>query len=479
MTRPDAARRLVCLTVRWNKTSPAERRRRLERIRPGGILLFEGKAEGLKAELDDLRARLPHPLVVLADLERGVGQQVSETTSLPPAGAIAAAGDPDLARQAGLLTGIEMKRVGIDIALAPVLDVQSPAGSAVIGVRAFGSDVARVARFGRAFVEGVLSAGALPCAKHFPGHGAVPGDSHMTPVTDPRPAKTIARRDLLPYRETIAAGLPAVMLSHLRYPALDPSEPATRSRAIAMDLLRDRLGFNGAVFSDALTMEAVADRPEAETAARAVEAGVDLLLDPRDPERLADALEADLAAGRLSAAAVSRAVAHLDTLARRPPTDLTPDARHAELLSLPDRIALAAVTLLRGPLPAPRGLSFVWIDDDGDADAAPARAALGEAPLFAAEDAPAGDAALLIACRPRMHKGTAGLSAAARGALRAAVTRGVRIRAAVLLGSPWAATDLPSDAAVICAYGSDPASQRAALTALRGEAPCPGRNPFF
>ncbi len=489
-----AASRLVCLTLRLSKTDPEERRRLVARVRPGGILLFGGEIGSLKAEIDGLRALLPHPLLVLADLERGVGQQVTGATVLPPPAAIAATGDPDLAREAGLLTGVEMRRAGIDVALAPVLDVQSPAGSAIIGTRAFGSDPERVAAFGSAFLAGLRAAGVSGCAKHFPGHGFAAGDTHSGRVADRRPREAFETADWIPYRRAIAGGLPAAMAAHLACPALDPEEPATRSRRIIDGILRGKLGFSGAVLSDALTMKAVADLPEGETARRAVEAGIDLLLDPEDPESLAASLESDAASGRLPREALLRAVRNLDRLARRP-SDSSPMTHDSSLLlSLPDRIAERAVTLLKGTIRPGEDLltgraALLW-DDDGDFDPEPLRSLLSPLPLHTIPSPPRGEGPgeeslrmtgepiLFIPCRPRMNKGAIGLSADARAAVAGLAARGVRITAAVLLGSPWAADDLPDVPLILCTYGSDPASIRAAVRALRGEIPCTGKNPF-
>lgn len=482
-------RRLVCLTLRWNGTTPEERRRLVERVRPGGILLFGGTMASLKAELDDLQARVPHPLIVLSDVERGVGQQVAGGAVLPPPAAIAAAGDAALARDAGLLTGLQMRRAGIDVALAPVLDVQSPAGSAIIGTRSFGSDPGRVAELACAFLDGLAGAGRAGCAKHFPGHGFAGGDTHSGRVSDGRDLAAFEEADWVPYRRAIAQGLPAAMAAHLACPRIDDREPATRSRAIATGILRGRLGFAGTLLSDALTMKAVCDLPEPETARRAVEAGIDLLLDPADPEALAAALEADAASGRLSSGALDRALANLDRLAARRAPASPGGEEPPSLSSLPDRIAERAVTPLKGTLHPGvdflAGRGVLILDDDGDFD--PGLLAKGipvDRDAWVVNRNPSrrrrttAEAVLFIPCRPRMNKGTAGLSAAAKAQVARLRALGTRIGAAVLLGSPWAAADLPDVPAILCVYGADPASQRAAVRALRGEIPCAGKLPF-
>ncbi|MCM3660272.1 hypothetical protein M3148_04575 [Georgenia satyanarayanai] len=174
--------------------------------------------------------------------------------------------------------GAELRSVGVNVNLAPSVDVNSDPRNPVIGVRSFGQDPKLVARHGAAFVRGLQAAGVAATAKHFPGHGATVVDSHLgLPVVDVD-EQTFRRRELPPFAAAIAAGVELVMSSHVVFPVLD-SEPATHSRRLLGDLLRGELGFDGVVITDALDMAGALGQGGLPAAAvRALAAGSDLLL---------------------------------------------------------------------------------------------------------------------------------------------------------------------------------------------------------
>ena len=173
--------------------------------------------------------------------------------------------------------GVELVAAGIDLNAAPVVDVNSNPANPVIGVRSFGADPSLVARHARAYVAGLQSAGVGACVKHFPGHGDTSIDSHLGLPTVTAPLDVLRRRELAPFATAVAAGSLAVMTSHVLLPAIDPSLPATLSPAVVA-LLREEIGFDGLLVSDALDMKgASAGRGEPEAAVLALAAGCDLL----------------------------------------------------------------------------------------------------------------------------------------------------------------------------------------------------------
>jgi beta-N-acetylhexosaminidase len=177
----------------------------------------------------------------------------------------------------------ELRAAGFDSGLAPVVDCATDPRGTAIGDRAFARDPAAVGACGTALVEAMLAEGLIPVAKHFPGHGRTAVDSHLAlpEVTASRPA--LARTELRPFRQVLRAGCPAVLVAHVRYPALDPDRPASLSPAIIGGLLRQGLRFDGLVLSDDLEMRAVADRWGIAGAALAfLQAGGDLALACRD-----------------------------------------------------------------------------------------------------------------------------------------------------------------------------------------------------
>jgi beta-N-acetylhexosaminidase len=218
--------------------------------------------------------------------------------------------------------GRELAAVGIDLDFAPVLDVWSNPRNRVIGDRAFATTPAAAARLALAFARGLTDAGVVSCGKHFPGHGATLGDSHHVLPRVTRNRRELSRVDLAPFRRAIAARIPALMTSHVVYPALDPRRPATLSRPIAHDLLRRRLGFRGVLFSDDLEMQAVARRASIErTATMALAAGCDMVLVCASlplAARGIDAVAAAIARGALDARAVAASLARVHGLRRHP-----------------------------------------------------------------------------------------------------------------------------------------------------------------
>ncbi|UMG93404.1 glycoside hydrolase family 3 N-terminal domain-containing protein [Nocardioides sp. TF02-7] len=212
--------------------------------------------------------------------------------------------DLDLTAATGRAVGAELAAAGVDLDLGPVADVNSNPANPVIGTRSFGADPALVARHVAAWSRGVQEHGVAACVKHFPGHGDTAQDSHLTlPVLD-APATTVRRRELVPFAAAVDARVAAVMTSHLVVPALDPDRPATFSPTV-LGLLRDELGFDGLVVSDALDMAgASAGRGVPEAAVLALAAGADLLCtgpdkDPALVRDIGSAVVAAVGSGRL------------------------------------------------------------------------------------------------------------------------------------------------------------------------------------
>jgi beta-N-acetylhexosaminidase len=258
----------------------------------GGVILFARNYDSPE-QLRELcaaihRLRQP-PLLVAADQEGGRVQRfVRGFTRLPPMRALGrlyerdAARAASLARAAGEVLAGELLEHGVDLSFAPVLDIDFGA-SAVIGDRAFHSTAAGVATLAGALLQGMRRAGMGAVAKHFPGHGWVRADSHHELPVDERDLATIAACDLEPYRALIGQGLAGVMAAHVIYARVDP-RPAGFSPFWLQEILRTRLGFDGVVFSDDLSMAgARAAGGIVERARAALDAGCDMVLVCNDP----------------------------------------------------------------------------------------------------------------------------------------------------------------------------------------------------
>jgi beta-N-acetylhexosaminidase len=284
------------------KSLPAELSRWLARGEVGGVVLYSRNIESpaqVRTLCREIRSAAgrgnPFPLIAV-DQEGGRVERFKDPpfTRFPPARACSlfCCRNETVAEAVGAAIAAELRAVGIDMNFAPVLDVDSNPRNPVIGDRAFSEDPTGAAALGIAFAKGSLSRGVLPVGKHFPGHGDTSADSHKELPIVRAGRQTLLRRELLPFRRAAQAGIPALMTAHVMYPALDRALPATLSRKILHDLLRERMRFRGAVFSDALEMKAIADRYGlGEAAVLAVAAGCDVVLVCRGEPAQAEAID--------------------------------------------------------------------------------------------------------------------------------------------------------------------------------------------
>ena len=252
----------------------------------GGVILFTRNytdVEQLTALCSSIHGLRSPPLLIAVDQEGGRVQRFGAPfTRLPPASMLGHAYDIDraqglsLARTTGWLMAAELRACGVDLSFAPVVDVDHGICS-VIGDRACHRDPEAIAELALAWIAGMREAGMRATAKHFPGHGGVAGDSHLTLPVDHRDYKTLVK-ELRPYRSAIAAGLDSVMLALVSYPAVD-EKPAVYSRAWIQTELRERLGFRGAVLSDDLSMTGAAGMGSMRRRTlAALDAGCDMVL---------------------------------------------------------------------------------------------------------------------------------------------------------------------------------------------------------
>jgi len=290
----------------------------------GGVTVFGPNIAG-PAQLADLTARLrsaaAEPLIAI-DEEGGDVTRIGHLVGsrYPGNAALGAVDDVALTRAVYQALGADLAALGINVDLAPSVDVNTAADNPVIGTRSFGSDTDLVARHAAAAVTGLQAAGVAACAKHFPGHGSTRTDTHDTIATVDVSPRVLAHRDLPPFAAAIAAGVRAVMPGHLRVPQLTGDLPASLSPAAQLGLLRGELGFTGVIISDALEMRAVSEPfGIAEAAVLAVAAGTDLLCFGRDQDEdtylaVREALAAAAASGRIPPRRLEDAAARVTEL---------------------------------------------------------------------------------------------------------------------------------------------------------------------
>jgi beta-N-acetylhexosaminidase len=249
----------------------------------GGVILFRRNVASpveLAELVCDVKRRAGRPLLVGVDQEGGrVARLRDGFTALPSLRTVGLAGDAGLARALGKLIGTELRAVGVDLDFAPVLDVDTNPQNPVIGDRSFGRDPARVAELGAAMLRGLQEAGIAACGKHFPGHGDTRQDSHHDLPRVPHALARMEAVELVPFAAAVKAGVASLMTAHVVFDAVDAAHPATLSEAVLGGFLRDRLGYDGVVFSDDLEMGAITRHFGcAKAAVMALRAGVDQLL---------------------------------------------------------------------------------------------------------------------------------------------------------------------------------------------------------
>lgn len=258
----------------------------------GGVILLGGSAGEIAWRCQQLQEWAAIPLFLAADIEEGVGQRFAGATWFPPPLALAGLAQSAVeweqaqksAQQMGAWTAQEALAIGLNWVLAPVVDVNNNPQNPVINVRAFGETPEVVSQLATAFIQGAQPYPVLTTAKHFPGHGDTTTDSHLNLPVILHECDRIRHTEYPPFQAAIAANVDGVMSAHLLIPALDPDYPATLSAKILTGELREALGFEGLIVTDALVMGAIANQyGDNEAAVLAVAAGADILLMPADP----------------------------------------------------------------------------------------------------------------------------------------------------------------------------------------------------
>ncbi len=261
--------------------------------RIGGLILFAGDVYETARLTNSLQEKAKIPLLIASDLERGLGNQIDGATLFPPVMSLGAADSEDLAYRMGKITAHEARAIGIHMTYAPVVDVNINPDNPIINVRSFGENPEQVGRLAVPFIKGCQENGLIATAKHFPGHGDTAEDSHTVLPTVNADKERLDKVEIYPFKIAVESGVQAIMAAHLSLPALDPTPnvPSSLSKAILTGLLREELGFQGIIVTDAMGMGGVTTLYEPEEAAlMAVKAGIDMVLLPPKPKEVIAAL---------------------------------------------------------------------------------------------------------------------------------------------------------------------------------------------
>jgi len=330
MTADEKIGQLVHIGINaryMNQASPEflELKRQIVENKIGGIVVFVGGVYETVHLVNRMQAEAKIPLLISADFETGVGMRFEETVNLPWNMAIAATGNPDLARRQGEITALEARALGVQQVFAPVVDVNNNADNPVINVRSYGEHPEDVARFATAFTMGLQSRNVLATAKHFPGHGDTAVDSHRGLPIINFSRERLEKIELVPFRSIVGAGVGSVMVAHIGLPLIDPTEvkplkksikasytesevitenaslPSTLSPKVITDMLKNDLNFDGLIVTDALDMSGLTLYfNQDEAAVRAFLAGADVLLKPASADLAIKGLKEAVKSGRIS-----------------------------------------------------------------------------------------------------------------------------------------------------------------------------------
>ena len=481
-----------------------------------------GQPMELASLLNRLQSVSALPLLASADFEWGAGMRIAGATKFPRAMAFGAAGDPQFAYEAGRITGVESRGMGVHIDFGPVADVNNNARNPVINIRSFGEDPARAGAMVAGWVKGVQDAGMLATLKHFPGHGDTDVDSHLGLPIIPHPRERFDAVELPPFKAGIASGAAGVMVAHIELPAIDPDKgPATFSRKVIGGLLRGELGFKGLIYTDSMKMAAIARMASAgDAAVRAVQAGADVILDSPDSAAAAAAIAAAVTAGQIPRAQVEQSVRRiLEAKARLGLHKARTVNLESVSLSLGgrkhDAVARAvsdrAVTLIKDarnsvPLPTPRSGSVLYLSvldyPSGWRIAAPSRTMIPElksrwpaTDSFEISDrtTPA-EFDLVRALAAKYDAIVAGVFVRASSGsgrldleppvvqLLQDIARASERRSqpfvTVFFGNPYTAMGVPEAPAMLLTYDFSDAAERSAVRAISGEIAITGKLPI-
>jgi beta-N-acetylhexosaminidase len=489
----------------------------------GGIVMSLGAPLEHAQKVNMMQRMARVPLLIASDVEHGAAMRLSagwalpyliqlgQATEFPQLMAFGAAGDEKLAYELGRITALESRAAGIDVAFAPVVDVNINPANPIINTRSFGGDPQLVARLGAADLRGMQENGLFATVKHFPGHGDAATDSHLgLPVLGISRARADSV-ELVPFRAAIRAGVSSVMSAHIAFPALTgDTVPATLQPALLTGLLRDDLGFKGLVFTDALDMAGITSKySTGEAAIRAVLAGADVLLMPPDVPAVLDAVVAAVASGRIPPARLDRSVRRILEFKARAGLDrqryVSLD-QIPQIIGIPAHVAVAELAAQKGltvgrdrdhllPVaPGRKVLSIVYSDDDSPIDGrtfqSELRQRLGSVTArYVDTRTPqsvldslvvAADSADVVFFSPfvrwRDRKGSIYMANQVATMLQRIATR--RPTVVTSFGNPYILAQFPDVGTYVLAWGPEDVMQRAAVRGLTGLAPITGTLPI-
>ena len=292
LTNDDKISQLILIRALPNDTGISKTADLIKNYHVGSLCFFAGGPVRQANATNYYQSITKTPLLITTDAEWGLGMRLDSVNKLPYQLTLGALSDPLLVYEMGKVVGQQCKRIGVQVNFAPVVDINNNPNNPVIGYRSFGEDKNKVTQFGLAYMKGMQDVGIMACAKHFPGHGDVDVDSHLDLPVINKSMDQLDSLELKPFEALFNAGVGSVMIAHLYIPAIDSTVnmATSLSKNNVTNLLKEKLGYSGLTFTDALEMKGVAKYwPGGEAAAEALIAGNDILC---LPESVPDAIAA-------------------------------------------------------------------------------------------------------------------------------------------------------------------------------------------
>ncbi len=487
----------------------------------GTVIL--GQPLAAASVLNRLQALSKIPLLNTGDFEAGLGFRIQGATLFPRAMAFGAAGDEQLAFDAGRVTGVESRAIGVQLNFWPTADVNNNARNPVINTRSFGEVPDAVGKMASAYVRGMHAGGMMATLKHFPGHGDTDVDSHLGLPIIKSPRERLDAVELPPFKAGIAAGVDAVMTAHIELPALDDGAfaPSSLSSKVVTGLLRGEMKFDGLIYTDSMGMDAVAKAlSPGEAAMRAIQAGNDIVLHSPDDAAAFAGIKAGVEQGQIPMAQIDASVKrvlrakarvglHLQKIA---PLDRVPDLVGGRANALiAQQVSQRSITLIKDernqvPLKLPKGSSVLYLSvldyPSGWRIATPSRTFIPElrqrypgltsievsdrttpAELDLIRSSAGRYDAVVVSVFVRASSGSGRMDLAPlvskllNDIARATRTSG-KPMVTTFFGNPYVAMFMPDLPAVMLTYDFYDAAEAAAVRALVGDAPITGRLPI-
>jgi len=451
----------------------------------GGFIIFGGKRNEVGHFISDIQSISEIPLFIASDVEHGVGQQIDGCTLFPCQMAVTASIDRNNAEHIAILHNAieaiahEVQYTGINMPLIPVLDVNRNSDNPIICTRAFSDDPEVVAWFGSKYIRTLEAAGLMSCAKHFPGHGDTSADSHISLPVINKSFRELMDTDIMPFRKAISDGVSCIMLGHLNVPALDDA-PSSLSEKVIRGFLREELGFDGLVLTDALNMQALKDIDKVPS--KSIRAGADILLHPIDPDAAVKELIASVESGEIAEEEIDvsfnrivRAKGRFGNVRR-----YEIDYREHERLSA--WLTDGSITLYRntgGVLPVSEKdrVTLVLSGDEKLYKASSFRNYFDNI-LSVTGTIEVRDGLLIIAVFTSVAawKGSSGIGEEEQNCIQKLIAQAHK-SIVVSFGSPYVLRHFREADILIAAYEATDQAQRAVIRCLKGEAPFKGRPP--